>query len=90
MPAKPDVLPIVLDDGPSFVTPAYPGEAQRVAEIFAVQWRYVHGDADPAELRQYRGQRIAGRLVETDPDVLDEYARRGEFDLAEVYRELFS
>ncbi len=88
MPVQPYVRPIVLDEGPTFVTTADPVTAGLVVDIFAVQWRYVHGDADPAELAQYRGIRFAGRLVETDSDVLDEYARRGEFDLAEVYREL--
>ena len=35
------------------------------------------------------GLRIGGQDVEADTDVLDEIARRGEFDPVESYRELF-
>lgn len=83
--------PIVLVGGPpTFITTNDPDEARLAAEVFAAQWRYVHHQASDLELFSYLGLRIAGRMVEVDPFVLDEWARRGEFDLAEAYRELFS
>ncbi len=83
--------PIVLvGEPPTFITTNDPDEAGLAAEVFAAQWRYVHHQASETELLSYLGLRVAGRMVEVDPDVLDEWARRGEFDLAEVYRELFS
>lgn len=57
-------------------------------EANALQWLYLHGRADPRQLERLRGLRIGGRLVQADPDELDEIARRGEFDPDDLYREL--
>lgn len=82
--------PIVLvGEPPTFIETPDEDEANLAAEIFAVQWRYVHNNATEIELLPYWGLTIAGREVEIDWQVLDEWARRGEFDLAEVYREMF-
>lgn len=82
--------PIVLiGETPSFIETDDPAEAKLVGEAFAAQWRYVHGQAAVTELWRYMLLRVAGRFTETDPVALDEWARRGEFDLAEVYREMF-
>lgn len=62
--------------------------ADRADAVFDVQWRYVTGQADEAELDQIRGLRIAGRTVESSPDRLDYLARAGGLDADEVYREL--
>lgn len=84
------IHPIVLvGAGATFIETDDPAEAALAGRVFAAQWRYVHGRALPAELFGHLGLRVAGRLVETDPAALDELGRRGEFDLAEVYRELF-
>ncbi len=85
------VKPLVtVDDGPTFIVTNSFLEAQLAADVFALQWRYVHFNADAEELLPYRGVQIAGHTVETQPGVLDEYARRGDFDLAEIYRGSFS
>ena len=34
---------------------------------------------DVSALRRFDGQRVGGRTLETDPDVLDAMARRGSF-----------
>jgi len=82
--------PIVLQgEPPTFVEIEDPDEARLAEEIFATQWRYLHGRADAFDLSALDGRRINGRLVEIDPQVLADWARRGEFDLAEVYREMF-
>ncbi len=82
--------PIVLiGEPPTFIETDDPDEAKLAGEAFAAQWRYVHGQAAVTELWPYLLRRVAGRFIETDPVVLDDWARRGEFDLAEVYRELF-
>ncbi len=82
--------PIVLvGEPPTFIETDDPDEAGLAEVVFATQWRYVHRGDNTSELYSFFGLRIAGRMVETDPNVLDEWARRGEFDLAEVYRELF-
>jgi hypothetical protein len=85
------IYPIVLVDvGPTFIETSDPSEARVASAVFRAQWRYVHGTGTRADLYSHRGIQLAGETVETDPDALDEWARRGEFDLAEVYRELFS
>jgi len=82
--------PIVFDgEVPTFVEIDNPDEARVAAEIFATQWRFVHGRADAFDLLAYHGRTVNGRPVEINPDALLNLARRGEFDLAEVYREMF-
>jgi protein-L-isoaspartate O-methyltransferase len=84
------VRPVVtVEGGPTLVPTSSAEDDLAAAEIFAVQWRYVHGTASADELLPYTGVIVAGRVVETDPDVLDEWARRGDFDITEVYRVMF-
>jgi hypothetical protein len=60
--------------------------AQRASRIFDVQWRYAHGQATEDELAMIRGQRVAGRTVESDPARLVAIAEAGSFDVEEAYR----
>src|SRR5450755_171963 len=53
---------------PTFLETDDPDEARLAAAVFTAQWRYVHHQASDTELSSYRGLRVAGRLVETDPD----------------------
>lgn len=46
--------------------------------------RYLE-TGDPEPLDEFRGVRIAGVELETDPDRLDEYARQGEFEWFDLY-----
>lgn len=84
------ILPlVVVGKGATFIQTLDPHEAALAQDVLASQWRYVHGTGSPQDLFGWLGMRIAGHLVETDPDVLDELARRGDFDLAETYRAMF-
>lgn len=80
---------ILVGVPPTFFETDDPREAHLAGEVFAAQWRYVHGRTTEQDLARYQGLLLAGATVETDPDALEEWARRGEFDLAEVYREMF-
>ncbi len=80
---------VTVNDGPTFIVVDNYYDADLASQAFVVQWRYVHFTANTEDLLPYRDLRIAGHAVETNPDVLDEYARRGDFDLAEIYRGLF-
>lgn len=40
-----------------------------------------------APLRALRGQRVAGQLLECDYDAIDEWARRGDLDIDDIYAE---
>jgi hypothetical protein len=57
-------------------------------EVFNLQWQYVNGRADAADLERIRGDRIAGRTVEADPDRLGYLARAGAIDIPEAYRSI--
>jgi hypothetical protein len=50
----------------------------------AVQ-HYLH-HSDPSRLARFAGKRVGGVELETDLDVIDELARRGEFDFESIYR----
>ncbi len=80
---------VTVEDGPTFIESADPQEAVDASAAFKAQWQYVHHGTG-RDLALYTGVVIAGRTVETDPDALDEWARRGDFDMTEIYRGLFS
>ena len=64
--------------------------AQRATAVFGVQWRYIHGDASVEDVRSLAGVKVAGVVVESDPDRLDLIGLHGGFDTDAVYRELVS
>jgi hypothetical protein len=40
---------------------------------------------DTARLEAFTGDAVRGRFLETDPDVIDEFGRQGEFDFDSIY-----
>jgi len=62
--------------------------AERADWIFDIQWRFIAGHAEEAELELIRGVRVAGRTVESDPDRLELLARAGAIDIGEAYRDV--
>lgn len=81
--------PVAVNDEVTFVPALGSKSADRVASIFDVQWRWIQGRASESELAQLPATLGPGRRVVRDPAKLDELARQGAFDLADVYRELF-
>ena len=80
---------VTVEDGPTFIGTTDIQEAAIAAAAFQAQWQ----SAEPGpgrDLAPYTDVVIAGRTIETDPDVLEEWGRRGAFDLAEIYRQMFS
>jgi hypothetical protein len=82
------VRTFISGDGRVFVAVRGSRAADLAVEANAVQWLFVHGRAKRSELDRFAGVRIAGHLVQTDPDILIDIARRGEFDPEDLYREL--
>jgi hypothetical protein len=84
--------PVFLEgsDRVEFVTVRGSRTADRVADIFDVQWRYLHGDGSADQVRALAGKRAGGQPVEADPDRLDIIGALGEANPDEVYRELVS
>jgi hypothetical protein len=61
----------------------------RVASLVGEYWNGVHIYLDTGDdelLRAFAGKKVAGYELETDPDVLDELARRGMFEFDSIYR----
>jgi hypothetical protein len=80
--------PIFLDggDGVEFVPIRGSHAARRAQGIFDVQYRFIAGDVSQAELRTIAGQRVAGRLVESDPHRLTAIGEADGADIDEAYR----
>jgi hypothetical protein len=90
MSASEYVVPIVFsEEPPTFLVTQDPADAELARRAFATQWAYVHGQADELDLLGFLGRQIDGRLIEINPNWLFYWALTGEFDLAEVYREMF-
>lgn len=84
------VVPVIfVGEPPTFLVTDDPADAALAKRAFAMQWRYVHGQADAFDLLQFLGRQIDGRPIEIDPAMLLYWGLRAEFDLAEVYREMF-
>jgi hypothetical protein len=62
--------------------------ADSAADANAAQWLFTHGKARRDDVERLGGLRIGGYLVQADPEILIEVARRGEFDPEDLYREL--
>jgi hypothetical protein len=81
--------PLAVDGEVTFVPVKGSAAADRVSDWFDVQWRYVTNRATAAEVEALPNVTVAGRRLERDPGVLEELARRGDFDLDDIYRDLF-
>jgi hypothetical protein len=84
------VYPVFLDggDGVEFVEIRGSNAARRAQQIFDVQYRFIEGNAGEDELRGITGQRVAGRLVESDPERLTAIGEADGIDIVEAYREV--
>jgi len=47
--------------------------------------RYYLSTGDVSVLDPYRGKRVAGKVLETDPDKLDQMARAGDLEWLSIY-----
>ncbi|MGH2965987.1 MAG: hypothetical protein ACRDMH_11480 [Solirubrobacterales bacterium] len=94
LPSKGDRLlrlyPVFLAGEPDlqFVEIRGSNAARRAQRVFDVQYRFIEGNASVEELRSLTGQRVAGRLVESDPERLEAIGERGGVDIPEAYREV--
>jgi hypothetical protein len=60
----------------------------RVASLVGEHWSAIGHylrTGDDSRLRRLRGKRAAGLPLETDPDAIDEWARRGELEIEDIY-----
>ncbi len=58
--------------------------ASTVGRYHAAVGTYL-ATGDTSELEKFRGKKVAGRVLDTDPDVIDELARRGSMSWASLY-----
>jgi hypothetical protein len=60
----------------------------RAASLVGEHWSAVGHflrTGDESRLIPLRGKSVAGIRLETDPDAIEEWARRGELDIEDVY-----
>ena len=82
--------PVFLEgeNGVRFVEVRGSNAANRAQRIFDVQYRFIEGRASEGELAGIAGQKIAGQVVESDPDQLEAIAETGGAGVEEAYREV--
>ncbi len=80
--------PIAVEGEVAFVAVRGSRQAELAQRAFDLQWDFVHRRVGRDALTPFEGRRIGGRLVVTDPEVLERLANAGAFDLEELYREL--
>lgn len=59
--------------------------ASTVGRYHSAVQRYLH-TGDVSALARFAGTKVGGVELETDLDVIDEMARRGQFDFESIYR----
>jgi hypothetical protein len=59
--------------------------ARLIAQHANAVRRYLDGRAGPEALTRFRGKRVGGFELETDPEALEALARGGEFDFLDLY-----
>jgi hypothetical protein len=60
----------------------------RVASVIGRHWSAIGhhlATGDAARLSEFRGKRVAGYALETDPDAIEMWQRRGELDVEDIY-----
>lgn len=83
--------PLAVDGTLTFVATRGSRAAELAEQAFAAQWDFVHGRATADDVARFRGLRIAGHEVETDPDVLERLGYQGLFaELDEIYRDVLA
>ncbi len=60
-------------------------EASLVGRHWAAIGRFLE-TGDASRLREFEDQSVGGFVLETDPDVIEELARRGELSFEDIYR----
>jgi hypothetical protein len=81
------VRPIALDGDVGFIGVPGSREAEKAERVFGIQWDFAHGTAGVDALVRLPGS-YGGRRVVRDPAELDELARRGLFNIEELYKAL--
>ncbi len=75
----------IYSDGESVVVDVRGSRvASTIGEYHNAVRAYLN-QGDVTGLARFEGQRVAGRPLETDPDVIDEMARRGTFRFDAIY-----
>jgi hypothetical protein len=77
----------VTRDGPKFLPVASAAEASIVGSHDNAVKVYLY-TGKTTQLRPFAGIAIAGHTLETDPDGLDYWARRGDLDFDTFYKDI--
>ena len=78
-------LRVLTTEGPKVVEVQDSDEASRVGEHWNAIKHFLN-TGDETRLRGFDGETVAGVVLETDPDAIEEWARTGEIDFEEIYQ----
>jgi hypothetical protein len=63
-------------------------DAPNERSLLGSYWNAVQNflnTGDESHLEDFEGERVAGRILETDPDRIEYWARYGELDFEDIY-----
>ncbi len=76
----------ILGAGEGVVAVPVPGEADRsrVGSYWSAVRRFLN-TGDLSSVAEFEGSEIGGVALETDPDAIEEWWRKGELDFPDIY-----
>jgi hypothetical protein len=77
-------IEVLTVDGPQVVIVRGSGAASLIGSYEAAVGHYLQ-TGDASRLARFEGKRVAGITLEADPDAIDEWARRGELQIEDIY-----
>ncbi len=81
---KPSLMRILTSDGPQDVSVADSEDASMIGRFWNATRHFLNtGDEDA--MLPFAGKTVGGRKLETDPDAIEFWARRGELEFEEIY-----
>jgi len=79
-----DEMRVLTTDGVEYLEVRDPVERSVVGQHWNAVRTYLN-TGDDSRLWQLEGETVAGKQLETDPDAIEEQARRGELDFEDIY-----
>ncbi len=77
-------MTVITPEGPTLVEVRGSRSASLIGKHANAVRKFVE-TGDVRDLRKFRGETVGGHTLATDPDTLQQLARRGEVDLEDIY-----
>lgn len=75
---------VLTTEGMQFLSPGGKREASLISNYMNDIGRFL-ATGDKSRLKKYKGKKVAGFILETDPDIIEAAAHKGELDFEDIY-----